>query len=478
MTRILVVDDDVEIQSVLTTLLMDAGYEVGIASNGVEALAEIEERRPDAVLLDLTMAVMDGWGFLDRIRDDASFRGVPVGVLSSARDALKAKQNAAVWAVVSKPFAADHLLATVEGLVRLSTPRHNAIFWVAPDGVVINWNPGAEWMNGYATQEIVGRSFACLYLAADQTTGKPQRALRLAADEGCSQEEGWRVRQDGSQFLANVVITASYDDRGAASGFGVVTRDITAGRALEDDRNRLLEETIVVNQELEAFSYSVSHDLRAPLRAIEGFSQALLEDHADQLDAGGQTYLHRVQAAGQRMEQLIDDMLRLSRVNDDAPVLAKVDLSSVAGAVARLLDETAPERHVEWTIEPGMLATGDPDLLRIVLDNLLGNAFKFTSTTAAARIRCFTERTATSTVFFIADNGVGFDMNKADRLFGPFQRLHSSAEFEGSGIGLATVQRIIHRHHGAIHAESAVGAGATFRFTLGESQPAAPDPAH
>ncbi|MCA1646165.1 MAG: hypothetical protein LC797_12130 [Chloroflexi bacterium] len=234
------------------------------------------------------------------------------------------------------------------------------------------------------------------------------------------------------------------------------------------ERSRALEEATSANHELEAFSYAVSHDLRAPLRAIDGFSQALLEDYADRLDAGGQEYLQRVRAASQRMGHLIDDLLRLSRLKRTELSSELVDLSGLAMEIASQLDETAPERLVEWSIQPAMVARGDPELLRILLANLLGNAFKFTSKTAVAKIGFSLDHSHGSPEFSICDNGAGFDMVYADRLFGPFQRLHSTTEFEGTGIGLATVQRIIQRHRGTIRADSRPGLGATFCFTLGK----------
>jgi len=233
---------------------------------------------------------------------------------------------------------------------------------------------------------------------------------------------------------------------------------------------RVAERTVelaAVNKELEAFAYSVSHDLRAPLRSIDGFSRALLEDYEDRLDAEGQDYLHRVRASCQRMGQLIDDLLRLSRVTRGEMRREPVDLSALAQEIAVELQETQPERRVEFIIQPGLAADGDARLLRVVLENLLGNAWKFTGKRRQARIEFGLTEAEGRSVYFVSDNGAGFDMAYADRLFGAFQRLHSLAEFRGTGIGLATVQRVIHRHGGHVWAEGAVGQGATFYFTLG-----------
>ncbi len=226
-------------------------------------------------------------------------------------------------------------------------------------------------------------------------------------------------------------------------------------------------ELATANKELEAFSYSVSHDLRAPLRSIDGFSQALLEDYSGSIDAQGQNYLQRVRAASQRMAQLIDDMLNLSRVSRGEMRREQIDLSRMAREVLEQLQREEPERTVEIIIADNVNARGDERLLRIALENLLGNAWKFTSKQRSARIEFnVREGDAGEDVFFVRDDGAGFDMAYSDKLFGAFQRLHSVSEFEGTGIGLATVQRIIHRHGGRIRAESEVDRGATFYFTL------------
>jgi len=220
------------------------------------------------------------------------------------------------------------------------------------------------------------------------------------------------------------------------------------------------------NRELEAFSYSVSHDLRAPLRSIDGFSQAVLEDYADRLDAVGQDYLRRVRAATQRMGRLIDDLLKLARVARSEFRRERVDLSAMARAIARDLQKAEPERDVEFVMADGVYAEGDSHLLRLALQNLLHNAWKFTAKKPRATIEFGVLDRGGPPVYFVRDDGAGFDMAYAGKLFGAFQRLHSTSEFEGTGIGLATVQRIIQRHGGRIWAEGAAGRGATFYFTL------------
>ncbi len=225
-------------------------------------------------------------------------------------------------------------------------------------------------------------------------------------------------------------------------------------------------ELAAANKELESFNYSVSHDLRAPLRSIDGFSLALLEDYADALDDTGKDYLHRVRSASQRMGELIDDMLTLSRVTRSEMHRRTVDLSALAEQIAAELKRTQTEHLVEFVLKKGIVTKGDAGLLQVLLENLLENAWKFTVKQPQARIEFgHVKKEGEEIYFFISDNGAGFDMKYADKLFGPFQRLHGK-EFEGTGIGLATVQRIIHRHGGRIWAEGEVNKGATFYFTL------------
>jgi light-regulated signal transduction histidine kinase (bacteriophytochrome) len=227
-----------------------------------------------------------------------------------------------------------------------------------------------------------------------------------------------------------------------------------------------LAEVEHANQELEAFSYSVSHDLRAPLRAIDGFSEALLQDYGGTLNDEGRGYLERVRSAAQRMAHLIEDLLGLSRITRAPLRRESVNVTAMGRQILAELREREPQRRVESIVAEDLVATADARLLAVVLENLLGNAWKFTAKQPVAQIEVGRDERVSA--FFVRDNGAGFDLKQAAKLFTPFQRLHAETEFEGTGIGLATVQRIVARHGGRIWAEASSGHGAAFFFTLGE----------
>jgi signal transduction histidine kinase len=240
-------------------------------------------------------------------------------------------------------------------------------------------------------------------------------------------------------------------------------------RLNEELEQRVIERTAelrAANKELEGFAYSVAHELRSPLRSMDGFSLALLEDYGDRLDADGQNCIQRVRAASQRMAQLVDDLLYLSRVTRREVRRERVDLSALVQTITAELQETQPERQVEFVIAEGVVAKGDTHLLRVVMESLLDNAWKFTSKHPRARIEFGVTKHDGEVVYFVRDDGVGFDMAYAEKLFGTFQRLHAMTEFEGTGVGLATVQRIVDRHGGRVWAEGALEQGATLYFTL------------
>lgn len=292
--------------------------------------------------------------------------------------------------------------------------------------------------------------------------------------QGYAKAEEMRLRTlQGREFYAALTAVMKKDAAGEIYFDGIV-EDISARkeserqiRQLNDSLQARSRELETINHELEAFSYSVSHDLRAPLRAMDGFSRTLLDQYADRLDDKARDRLHRIRAAAQRMAELIDDLLKLSRVSRIELKWELVDLTQLANEVFRmLLLQMESERTLKISVQPGLIARGDAQLLRIMLDNLLSNAWKFTARCQVASIEVGGKVEGEKFIYFVRDNGAGFDMAFADKLFGVFQRLHDANEFPGTGIGLATVQRVIHKHGGHIWTKSAVNQGTTFYFTL------------
>jgi PAS domain S-box-containing protein len=293
-------------------------------------------------------------------------------------------------------------------------------------------------------------------------------------------------RKDGTLIWTLVSTGPLLDENGKYAGSMAMITDITQRREAEEQVRRLnaeLERRIAErtaqlefsNRELEAFAYSVAHDLRAPLRSISNFTLALSEDCADKLDATGLDYLQRIRGSSQRMSDLIDGILALSRVNRTEFVESDVNLSGLSRAISEQLQRWQPERTVRFQLQDGLVDRGDSQLLRLVLENLMGNAWKFTRERPVAEIEFGTlPDTGTGRVYFVRDNGAGFDMEYQKKLFGVFQRLHTQQEFEGNGVGLATVQRIIRRHGGRVWGEGRVGQGAAFYFTLHEPTVNAP----
>ena len=334
-----------------------------------------------------------------------------------------------------------------------------AIFMLDPDGRVASWNAAAERIKGYRAQEIMGEHFSTFYPPDDVAQGKPQWALEIAEREGRHEDEGWRVRKDGTRFWANTVISPMRDLQGGLIGYAKVTRDLTQRRRAE----QALAQT---SQELERFSYSVSHDLRAPLRAIIGYAQALWEDHVARLDDEGKRLLAVIRDSAKLGGQLIDGLLSFSRLGRQALARAPVDVTALAESVVAELRQTQGSVAVEVVLSPLPPASGDAALLRHVLVNLIGNAFKFSVKRAHPKVEIGAEQHGSEVAYYVKDNGVGFDMQYAGKLFGVFQRLHRPDEFEGTGVGLALAQRIIQRHGGRIWAEGKVNEGATVRFTL------------
>lgn len=371
------------------------------------------------------------------------------------------------------------LKTTQEEFFRLITSnvKDYAIIMLDPEGRVLTWNEGAERIEGYKAKEILGRSAEIFYLQKDVEAGTFSKLLEIAKETGHYEGCGWRLRQDGSRFYTDLVITAMRDDEGNLIGFTKIDHDITERRKIQEElkllnsdlENRVHERTAelaMANRELDSFAYAVSHDLRAPLRAMMGFSEALIEDFGGQIPDEAQEYLSEISKASENMSELVDGLLALSRNTRGELHKNRFDISALAEEICQELILQGEGINAEYEIEPGLMVEGDIRTLKIVLRNLLSNAFKYSADQEYPHVRFFHEQRSDGLVYCVSDNGAGFDMAHSDRMFKPFQRLHRQDEFPGIGIGLATVQRIIHRHGGEIYAFSSPGQGAEFYFTL------------
>jgi PAS domain S-box-containing protein len=371
-------------------------------------------------------------------------------------------------------------LSSADGFRLIFESALDCVITMDVEGRVVEFNPAAERTFGYRRGDVVGRPLADLIIPPDLRE-QHRAGLARHRETGHNTVLGRRLemramRADGAQFPVELTITQIHGTDGRTLYIGFI-RDISDRKRAEEDLHRLnaeLEERVRLRtaqlqaavHELEAFSYSVSHDLRAPLRSIDGFSQALVDDAGPSLPGEAKGHLDRIRAATQRMAHLIDDLLALSKVARSEMTREPVDVTDLAGRILADLGRQSPARSVRLSIAPAMTASGDPRLLRVALENLLANAWKFTTGREDAHIEVGRTEDGSADAFFVRDNGAGFDPTYADKLFAPFQRLHASSEFPGTGIGLATVQRIVSRHGGRVWAEGQPGRGACFYFTL------------
>jgi len=425
---LLTIEDDGIVRRGFCTYLTDSGFRVLEAGDGLEGLEVFRRERPDLVLTDLRMPGLDGLAVVAALQAESP--ETPVIVVSGAgqlEDAIAAVRRGA-WDYVTKPVAdLGALELTVNrALERARLLRENRLYQER-------------------LEQLVEERSAQLRAANAE--------LRAALDQLQAQHEDLQAKDQGLQQAAeeirrfNVELERRVDDR---------TAELSARTA----------QLQAANKELEAFSYSVSHDLRGPLTRIANFSELLQEDYADRLDAKGLHYLQRIGVACQHMSQLINDLLNLARVARSEMHYQAVDLAALAQAIVDDLRGTQPDRRVEFVCASPLSATADPNLMRVLLANLLHNAWKFTSKHPAARIEMGQVEHGGKPAYFVRDDGAGFDMEQASRLFGAFQRFHSAADFDGTGVGLATVQRIVHRHGGQVWAQSVVEQGTTVYFTL------------
>ncbi len=375
-------------------------------------------------------------------RDEA---GNVVGVFAAARD-ITERKRAEEKLKLANAYNRSLLEASLDPLVTIDA-----------NGKITDANNAAELATGVSRERLIGSDFSDYFTEPD----KARQGYQKVFTEGFVRDYTLAIRHTSGRIthvLYNAVVYK--DEAGKVQGVFAAARDITERKRAEDEIKKL-------NQELEAFAYSVSHDLRSPLRSIEGFSLALLEDYAGKLDDTGKSYLSRVRNATVRMGHLIDDLLKLSRVTRSEMNREQVDLSMIVRTIADDLKNRHPERPAQFIVAEGLTAYCDERLLTVAMENLLSNAWKFSEKAPRTVIEFgATEKNGTRS-FFVKDNGTGFDMNYAGKLFNPFQRLHRTEEFPGTGIGLATVKRIINRHGGQVWIEAAEGKGTTVYFTLG-----------
>ncbi len=498
---ILVVEDNPDMNHYLASLL-GRHYRVVTACDGVEGLAKARDLRPDLMISDIMMPLLNGERLVRELRSQPETAWLPIIILSARADEelrLDLLANG-VQEYLTKPFSDAELLARVGGLLaersrtitalRESEARLKQAQRLARLGNW-SWDLAADvhtWSE--EIYHIYGRDPglppAAYPEVATYFTPASWAGLSRAIEQGlatglpyeCDAEV---VRADGRPCWITARGQAQRDETtGRVLRLFGTLQDITERKLAEEEVRQLnatLErrveartaELLAANRELDAFAYAVSHDLKAPLRAMIGFSQALTEDYGAKLEPGAHEYLQQIMIACHTMGALIDGLLELSRSTRGELNRERTDLSIFATRIRSELEQAEPDRRVAWAIESGILVTGDRDMLEVVLRNLLGNAWKYSSATPEPRIRLYAEARGSRHYFCVADNGAGFDMRHSDKLYQPFQRLHRQDEFPGIGIGLATVKRIVQRHGGVIEAEAVPGAGATFRIALPEA---------
>ena len=526
MKKILVVDDDENNVSYLETLFRAQGFHVTTADNGAKALDSARKDPPDIIISDILMPEMDGFMLCRQWKNDSRLKNIPfvfyTATYTDPKDE-KLAMNLGADLFIIKPQEPDVLLdivqkamadrkpeimektpeveipeedvlkeynetlfrklekkirelETANRTIKESETKYRSLIETTDtgfaitdvEGKVLDANKEYVRLSGHnILQQIIGRKVTQWTAEHDRTRNAEK--VRQCLKQGFIRDlEIDHVDKNGR--VTPVEINATVVETAGGTVIMTLCRDITERKKAEDEIRRLnesLEQRVRERTiELEAFSYSVSHDLRAPLRAIDGFSQALLEDYENKLDAQGRDYLTRIRASTRLMAELIEDLLKLSRITRTDMDIVPVNMTRMAQSIIDELQRSNPQRIVNIKIAGSLEDSADPRLIRIVLENLLGNAWKFTGKKPIAEIEFGSTKKDHTTVYFIRDNGAGFDMEYADKLFAPFQRLHNVEEYPGTGIGLATVKRIVHRHGGTVRAEGSPGQGATFYFTL------------
>jgi two-component system, NtrC family, sensor kinase len=519
--RVLIIDDSRTYAEVVGAALEAEGYDITTAGTGEDGLRLAADLRPSAMVIDNLLPGIDGATVVRRIRTDAALRCTPCLLLTASDEegaelmALEAGADAFVRKTEDVPLLVARFKAmlrgagaphTTETTASLSGPKRilavddsetylqglSEVLCAEGHDVVLA-RSGEEALDLLRVQKVdcilldirmpgLDGKETCRRIKAEPEMRDTPLILLTALEDRQSMLEGFSMGADDyvsksghfavlkARVRAQIRRKQTEDEnrrvREEVQRMELETGETRAAKLLARERAAHAEDLERKNKELEAFSYSVSHDLRAPLRAIDGFSRSVLRDFSDTLHPRAIEDLQRVRSAAKRMSDLIDDLLSLAKISQSDLVRGRVDLSALARSIGADLKSKHPEREVEFAIEGGLEVEGDGSLVRILLENLLGNAWKFTSKRPGARIELARVQLGSEPTFLVRDNGAGFDTAYADRLFSPFQRLHSPDEFEGTGIGLATVHRIVTRHGGRIWAEARVELGATFFFTL------------
>jgi two-component system, NtrC family, sensor kinase len=520
-TTVLVIDDSASYRDKVSVALEAAGYDVVAAASGEEGLLVAARERPAAAIVDGVLPGIDGANVIRRLRLDTATRSMPCLLLSASegRDAELRALDAGADAFVRKEADLSGMLARLGAILRAAGPQQatlGSIRLLGPKKIlavddsatylheladalqgegfeVTLAHSGEEALDLLAVQSVDcilldrlmpgmgGRETCRRIKAAPVVRDVPLIMLSALEDreamiEGLAAGADDYISKSGDFDVLRARVRAQlrrkqFEDETRHSREDLLHKRIEATKAeaardLAETTAGLLDELQRKNEELEAFSYSVAHDLRAPLRGIDGFSEALLQDCGDSLDPQARHYITRLRSSATRMRELIDDLLALSHVGRADLRRGPVNIGEIAGQVLADLRRTEPERLVVEQIDEGLTTEADSHLIRLVLENLLGNAWKFTSKLERAEIHVGCAPSKHGTAFFVRDNGAGFSMEHSKRLFRPFQRLHGELEYPGTGIGLATVYRVIDRHGGRVWAEASEGRGATFYFTL------------
>lgn len=487
--QILIIEDEPANIHILNESLKEQ-YQVLFATNGEEGLCLARQELPDLILLDIIMPEMDGFEVCQQLKAGSQTRDIPVIFITALTDTNEEKRGLDAGAIdyIQKPFSPAIVLARVQNHIELK--RYRDIAQNKYQAIVDNIDMGImlldqdlriletnRAMQQWFPQLNPTDKITCYELLFGDEQGQPcdNCLINISKNDSKGQRVVKRVMDDKDHYL-RLLNTPVMDNNNNVTGYVEIVEDVTerieAAQALlrlnatleqkVADRTRALEHT---NQELEAFTYSVSHDLRAPLRSIDGFSNILISKFGEKLQPTMQDYLQRIQRASKRMGQIIDDLLALTRISQTEVHATQVDLGAMAHEILDDLQQHEPQRKADFKIADDLMAYCDPKMMRIALENLLGNAWKFTAKKDKTCIEFYKkEREGKPTTFNIRDNGAGFDMQYADNIFEPFQRLHSESDFEGTGIGMATVKKIFCQHNGHVIAQGKPEHGATISF--------------